>query len=83
MCLTTVPDLDSVMGLDELEAHYGPLKGRITLGGDGFIIRLPDQQRIHFYTYDVNRPTGSKLYTFTSEGYYDEHSSLWNGEYVV
>lgn len=75
---TTVPHLDSCDDLIKLLKHYQPFDGKLTWGPKGFVVRLPKQNRIHFYNYDDSMPPQhTSPFPFTSEGYYDKHSPYW------
>lgn len=83
--MTTVPHLPSADDLAALQAHYAPYGGFITQNDSGFIVRLPRQQRIHFYPLYTNLCKTTReewhwrgpTYPFKSEGYYDQHSPYW------
>lgn len=76
----SVPHLSGQFSLDKLIAHYQRYGGTITMGsGESqfYIVRLPRQNRIHFYAYNwVSGP----LVIFRSEGLYDCHSPYWRKE---
>lgn len=75
-----VPHAKNVSGLEDLERHYKQYQpSSIRKGSTNdkmFIVRLPKQNRIHFYR-DNTKIKGPAV-LFGSEGYYDEESKWWN-----
>lgn len=73
---TTVPHLATVKSQDELVEFYKKYGGRVNAsdGGYGFQVRLPKQQRIHFYV----ASHAHAGFDFKSEGYYDSNSRYWD-----
>ena len=75
---TNVPHLDGNWTNEQLIDHYKSFNGFVGQGNKGFIVRLPDQKRIHFYNFNSDlRDFKGPSYSFASEGFYDEHSPYW------
>ncbi|MEI8194601.1 MAG: hypothetical protein WCI73_01700 [Phycisphaerae bacterium] len=76
-----VPHLDSSFTLNQLIAHYQPCGGKVTMGSTEdrmYIVRLPRQQRIHFY--GLNPTAQGPAVLLRSQGFYDRHSPFWKPE---
>ena len=74
-----VPYLANCNTIDALVKFYKPLGGYVTAGSredEYFIVRLPNQKRIHFYEMVLDHGYPCHV-RFRSEGHYDKHSRYW------